>query len=633
MRNIQVVVLLLLLCVAAPGVSHARQTTHSREEIEKVLADLDKAIAEKSFYQERRRAKADSLERIVYSCHSDLYVDCCKELYGVLASLNGRQALKVLQQLEKTEEYASDVNLRAWVALNASQVYSTIGLYNKADELTGQINPEVLSEEEQLHYYVTCGTNYERVSKNLSDISIAQDEELHVLPYFRHIEELLPPGFRRNLVSANKEIYLNNPKRAMELLEKGMEKASEEERKSAYLTLAATNKLLGNPQNYIYYLALAALHNTQEGVTKYEALPYLVHALYDYNDIDRAYRYLMCAMEDANVYPSRNLALDVSRYFPLISSAYGQNQQAHEENNKMKRTSITIAFVFLALALLAALYLGYRQNRAQEERKRANQLQEALDQAAVADRIKSVFIQNMRHEIRTPLNTIVGFAQLMTNDLTDEERSLYNGYIMESNSQLLSTLDDIIDVSNMEVGTFNFKFGDIDLDGLCRKELEDHQDKLQAGVKLKYAPTQESIVLNSDQKRIAQVLQNMLSNACKNTSSGEITVEVEELPESDSVRIAVTDTGTGIPPEKTDVLFEHFEKIDHYSPGLGLGLYVSRLIARALGGEIYLDTHYTGGARFVFTIPNHKVDKTESGGVQKEKEKEKANEGRPEFAM
>ena len=284
----------------------------------------------------------------------------------------------------------------------------------------------------------------------------------------------------------------------------------------------------------------------------------------------------------------------------------------------------------MVLAIAVAFYLGWHRNNAAEERKRADALQKALDQAAIADRVKTVFIQNMRHEIRTPLNAIMGFAQLMSNDLSDEERSLYNGYIQESNNQLLSTLDDIIDVSNMEVGTFNFQFTEIDIDKLCNEKMEETRELLSSGVEFIYQPLPAGLKLFSDYRRIGQVLHNLLSNACKNTSSGEITLSATHLRLNDSIQFVVTDTGIGIPPDKTDVIFEHFEKLDHYSPGLGLGLYVCRLIARALGGDIHLDTHYTNGARFVFTVPNHigieENTKADSSTTLLEKARRKATE-------
>ena len=597
--------IILLLLMNIPLSIFAQQTSHSKKEVEGVLVELDSVIAKKKHYQMLQQMRADSLEQLVNSCHMDDYVSKCKELYQALANYDGRQALKALQRIQKTEEYENDPNLQAWVKLNSSLTYGIMGLYHRADQLVASIDPSKLSRREQLHYYLTRQHNYEKIAEYMADISIVTDEEKQMVALYDSIIGLLPDGYEKDIVKANKEVYLNHPEKAMQVLEEKYPKTKGMDRCRMSMVLAFAHKLQNNPQEYIYYMANTALCNLKNGNTTYEALPYLVRALYDEGDIDRAYAYLMCTMEDANTYPSRRLALDVSKYFPVINASYTAHKEHLAQSEKTKKNLLIVTFILLALGLVVAFFLGWRQRRAIEERRRANQLQKALDQAAIADRIKTVFIQNMRHEIRTPLNAIMGFAQLMSNNLSDEERTLYNGYIQESNNQLLSTLDGIIDVSNMEVGTFNFQFDEINIDELCLSHIENNKSLLQPDVELVYEPQEEGMTFCSDKKRIGQVLHNLISNACKNTTSGKITLTVAHFIGREKLQFIVTDTGTGVPPEKAEIIFEHFEKIDHYSPGLGLGLYACRLIARALGGDIYLNTNYTDGAQFVFTILNY----------------------------
>ena len=551
MRITRNIILCLLLNFTLFG--FAQDINHSKQEIEEVLTKLDSVIANKKTYQNLRQQHADSLEQVTNSCHINQYVEKCQELYEALSDYDGRKALQTLQRIQRTEEYQKDKNLQAWVKLSAARTYGIMGLYYKADNLTASINPSELSKDERLHYYLTCRNNYEKISEYMADISIVQDEEKQMVTYYDNIIELLPESSKKDLMTACKDVYLGHPKKAAKALAERFPKTQGEDRNQMCMTMANANKLLNNRPEYIYYLANIAVNNLMNGNTTYEALPYLVHALYEEGDIDRAYTYLMCTMEDANTYPSRRLALDVSKYFPLINSSYRAHKAFLAENSKMKRNSLIVTFTLLALALLVAFFLGWKQNQAAEERRRANQLQKALDQAAIADRIKTVFIQNMRHEIRTPLNAIMGFAQLMSNDLSDEERSLYNGYIQESNNQLLSTLDDIIDVSNMEVGTFNFQFEEMDIDELCNEYIEHNRDMVPQGVELVYEPSENNMTLYSDRRRIGQVLQNLLSNACKNTTSGRITINTSRG--EDCIQFVVTDTGTGIPQGKADVIF------------------------------------------------------------------------------
>lgn len=595
---------ILLLIWAFTLSIYAQKQKHSKDEIEAALIELDSAITHKKTYQAIRLARADSLEKVANSCHIDAYISKCKELYEVMADYDGRRALKVLNRIEETPEYQSDVNLNAWVNLNRSRTYGIMGIYNTALGITGATKPERLSTEEQIHYYQVCQSNYKMIVDYMSDISVVPDEERQMTAYFDSILALLPKGLERSVTLAQKEVYLGHPQKAWDAIQEQAKQAKGKEADILHPVMAHIYELLDENQEHIYYLTLCSINDLKSGTTIYEALPQLVLELYNAGDIDRAYNYLTCLMEDANVYPSRSLALDVSRYFPLINTSYSSHREFLMRADKERRNSILITFAFLALSLGVAFYLGWRQNAAAAEKKRADELQKALDQATVADRVKTVFIQNMRHEIRTPLNSIVGFAQLLSNDLSDEERALYNNYIQESNDKLLSTLDAIIDVSDMEVGTFHFKFEDFDVDQLCKETIEMTRAQLPTGVTFAYKPQKAGLHLNTDRKRIGQALYNLLSNACKHTVQGTITLSTAHIEDNDSIEFSVTDTGIGIPAEKAGVIFEHFEKLDHYSPGLGLGLYICQLITRALGGDIHLDTSYTEGARFIFSVQN-----------------------------
>ena len=123
MRFIRILIILLLM---AFPLSVLAQFTHSKAEIEAVLTELDSAIANKSIYQARCQTLADSLLREVNASHPDQYVKKCKELFNVLFSFDGRQSLKVLERIRKTDLYTEDANLRAWTDLNASYIYGTM---------------------------------------------------------------------------------------------------------------------------------------------------------------------------------------------------------------------------------------------------------------------------------------------------------------------------------------------------------------------------------------------------------------------------------------------------------------------------------------------------------------------------
>lgn len=615
MQRIRIVILLLALS-AAPLMALA-QKTYSSKEIEAALTALDSAIAHKSTYQAQRRLHADSLEKVVNTCSQDVYIEKCKELYWALCDIDGNKSLKTLERIEATDAYTKDVNLQAWVMLNKSQIFGTMGLYHKANAITNEMDPSPLTKEERLHYYRTCLGNYQKIEEYTQNLHTEDSADSKIQACIDSIFLLHPEGFSKNITLATREMSKKHLSKALYVATRYLNKADGNNYLYLHTTLASIYEMLQDSTNNIYYLAVTATEDIKNGTTDYQALPYLVQLLHEQGDISHAYKYLICTMEDANIYPSRSLALEISRNFPVINNEYNLYQEKLEKSDKIQKDSLTITFALLGVSLCAVFYLGWRHNNTVEEKRRADELQKALEQANIADRIKNVFIQNMRHEIRTPLNAIMGFAQLMSNDLTEEERNLYNGYILESNNQLLSTLDDIIDVSNMEVGTFNFQFEHADVDQLCQSQEEAIRELIPDGVCYSYQPLQEGLCLHTDRKRVSQVLFNLLSNACKNTTSGSITLSAAHYIANNSVQFIVTDTGVGVPADKAKKIFEHFEKLDHYSPGLGLGLYVCNLIAQALGGEIYLDTGYTQGARFVFTVPNQPAE-TEAGDSDSE---------------
>ena len=242
MRRVRIVILLLLLNI--PLSFFAESVDHSKKEVEEVLVELDGVIARKKSFLAERQTRVDSLEQIVNSCTIDVYVEKCKELFDALYDYDGREALKALQRIEKTEEYEKDPNLQAWVKLNASTIYGIMGLYYRADQLVRSIDPSVLSRDERLHYYLTLRDNYEKIAEYMADISIVVEEEKQMVTYYDNIIDLLPEGNKRDIFLADKEVYLHSPQRAVDMLSTKAEKIKGEDYYTMCLTLADANELL-----------------------------------------------------------------------------------------------------------------------------------------------------------------------------------------------------------------------------------------------------------------------------------------------------------------------------------------------------------------------------------------------------
>ena len=232
------------------------------------------------------------------------------------------------------------------------------------------------------------------------------------------------------------------------------------------------------------------------------------------------------------------------------------------------------------------------------------------ERAEELDRLKSAFLANMSHEIRTPLNALSGFSTILTEESIDEEtRKQCNDIIQQNSELLLKLINDVIDLSSLEIGKMTFKFKICDAVGLCRNVIDMVEKIKQTHADVRFSTPLDSLELLTDSARLQQVLINLLINATKFTSQGSITLQLEQQTE-DTALFSVTDTGTGIPKEKQKKIFNRFEKLNENAQGTGLGLSICQLIIEQLGGSIWIDPDYEEGSRFLFT---HPIDKSDQG--------------------
>lgn len=263
------------------------------------------------------------------------------------------------------------------------------------------------------------------------------------------------------------------------------------------------------------------------------------------------------------------------------------------------------AFMFLIACFLLAVYYIIRINHLKDNLEKSGQeLLVAKQRAEEANRLKTAFLANMSHEIRTPLNAIVGFSGvLVSNDVSDEEKVQYCDIIQKNSDLLLHLINDILDISRMESGRIKFVCEECDVVQICQTALATAEYARRTSAMYQLETPVSSLKLNTDSQRLQQVLINLLSNAGKFTPSGFIRLSFRIDREKKMVEFSVTDTGCGIPADKSERVFERFEKLNEYSQGTGLGLSICRLIVENLGGKIWVDKSYTEGARFVFTHP------------------------------
>lgn len=283
-----------------------------------------------------------------------------------------------------------------------------------------------------------------------------------------------------------------------------------------------------------------------------------------------------------------------------LDAQYGNDLLAADlaaKSEQVARTKRAIEIIVL-VALLAGLVLMFFYAR---NLKRAN------ERTRLANETKTRFVQNMSHEIRTPLNAIVGFSQLLSlpdGSFAPEEKDEFASHIINNTKMLTMLLDDILNASSMDAGNYRITIEDCNCNFVCREAVSSSEHRLQPGVQLEFVPgADDSYTFRTDPRRVQQILINLLTNACKHTASGHIQLgySLEENP--GEMTFFVEDTGPGVPADQAELIFERFTKLDEFVQGTGLGLSICREIAGKMGGRVFLDTSYTGGARFVFAVP------------------------------
>jgi signal transduction histidine kinase len=233
-------------------------------------------------------------------------------------------------------------------------------------------------------------------------------------------------------------------------------------------------------------------------------------------------------------------------------------------------------------------------------------MKEARDKALQADRLKTAFLANMSHEIRTPLNAIVGFSDLLSNasDFSPEEVQQFVETINKNCALLLALINDILDLSRIESGTMEFVLADHNLPLLLKNINDSQRLNMPPGVELRLQlPPGEKTIIKTDSLRLQQVVNNLINNAAKFTTKGNITFGYEYSEEQGCVSLFVEDTGVGISEEGLKHIFERFYKEDNFTQGAGLGLSICSTIVEHLNGTISVASELGKGTRFTVRIP------------------------------
>ena len=238
----------------------------------------------------------------------------------------------------------------------------------------------------------------------------------------------------------------------------------------------------------------------------------------------------------------------------------------------------------------------------------------AKERAEESNKLKTAFLANMSHEIRTPLNAIVGFSNLLAETDDIGERREYMRVVEENNELLLKLISDILDLSKIEAGTFEFNYGRVDVNRMCEETVRSLSLKVKdKPVELIFGEHDAQCCVVGDKNRLIQVITNFINNAVKFTDEGSITLGYRT--EGGELLFHVEDTGSGISEEHRQSIFDRFVKLNSFAQGTGLGLSISKSIVEQMGGRIGVESEVGRGSRFWFTIPAVTCDAPEKKGA------------------
>jgi signal transduction histidine kinase len=328
-----------------------------------------------------------------------------------------------------------------------------------------------------------------------------------------------------------------------------------------------------------------------------------------YKEAAEMYKQVYHLDDSMNTMQTREQLNEMNAFFQ-VDELKVQNEEQQDFYTKVIGAMVIFALlVFLIHRYIAARKLKQKNN----ELARSNaELQLANEKAQESSRMKTVFIRNISHEIRTPLNILNGFTQVLIDQegqLSEEEKANISQQVEENSERMSELVNKMLEMSEAISSTVIERTEVVNASTIVDIAVE------MSGITHTTAPGQpaspvsfaiqnevdDALTVTTNSYYVQRALRHLLENARKFTGQGYVHLHV--TADGQMVTFMVEDTGIGVPAEAREKIFGEFVKLDEHEPGTGIGLPLARNIARKLGGDIVLDTTYTGGARFVMTLP------------------------------
>lgn len=296
---------------------------------------------------------------------------------------------------------------------------------------------------------------------------------------------------------------------------------------------------------------------------------------------------------------------DLASQLNKLQTQYDVNKLQLEKANLIASQQKTFLWFTSVILLILAGWIIYIYRTLSITRRLKIHVEKQSSKAMESEKMKVLFMNSMSHEIRTPLNAIQGFSHLLLSENIDEEmKPAMKDSLEQGVMQLTNLLNDMLQISQLGCTNDSLPTAEIDIDLLCRKCLAEERDAYGKNtVEYIFENLSGIQLFNTNQQHLEKVLHNLLANANKFTQRGQITLVCSYDSAKKVLLLSVADTGIGIPSDKQTWVFEAFTKIDDFTPGTGLGLYVCKETIKHLNGKIYIDPSYRNGTKIVIELP------------------------------
>ena len=349
------------------------------QELRTLLLELDKCVEKKETYRAERHERIDSLRQQVETVQGAQLLEVYEAMYQTYSHFQTDSALFYLDKMNQLTELQEDPQKRTWVALNMAEQLAIMGAYSDAEDKVKKLNTTDMNQEERTRYYHVCRTIYGWMADYMSSTPSLSKELRHKTDLYRDsIISTDTDPLSRDIVRADHLLANGKRDEAKQLIENYLPHAEKEQKSYVHYILSEIYRQQNNSTEQMRHLALVAIEDLKRGVTEYAALPLLATKLKEQGEVERAYNYLFCSMEDANFCNAKLRTMEISEVFPIIEKSYKQKERLARQTERGLLLGVSVMAIMLVLVVL---YLRSQMHKLSQTRQQLSVANDQLEQA------------------------------------------------------------------------------------------------------------------------------------------------------------------------------------------------------------------------------------------------------------